>query len=80
MSTSQHRELTREAEQALPNHKALSRANLLLIGCLSTGEDGWRVSDSSGSVHCEVRIKIKSLSHTGYGPIVFFCLGRFLTE
>ncbi|XP_031440735.1 CST complex subunit CTC1 [Clupea harengus] len=54
MSTSQHRELTREAEQALPNHKALSRANLLLIGCLSTGEDGWRVSDSSGSVHCEL--------------------------
>ncbi|XP_041925344.1 CST complex subunit CTC1 [Alosa sapidissima] len=54
MSTSQHRELIRETEQALPSHRALPRANLLLIGCLSTGMEGWRVSDSSGSVHCEL--------------------------
>ncbi|XP_062372571.1 CST complex subunit CTC1 [Sardina pilchardus] len=54
MSTCQHREHIREAEQALPNHRALPRANLLLIGCLTTGMEGWRVSDSSGSVHCEL--------------------------
>ncbi|KAL2079389.1 hypothetical protein ACEWY4_025133 [Coilia grayii] len=54
MSTSCHREMTRQAEQALPNHRALPRANLLLIGCLTSGVEGWRVSDSSGSVHCEL--------------------------
>lgn len=65
MSTSQHREVTREAEQALPNHRALPRANLLLIGCLTAGAEGWRVSDSSGSVHCEV--SSPSNTHT-YSP------------
>ncbi|KAK6322956.1 hypothetical protein J4Q44_G00052950 [Coregonus suidteri] len=60
-STTQHREWVREAEQALPNHKALPRANLLLIGCLSDGRgperscDGaWRVRDATRTVHCEL--------------------------
>ncbi|XP_053499587.1 CST complex subunit CTC1 [Ictalurus furcatus] len=59
-STSQHREWSREAEQHLPSHKALSRTNLILIGLLCDGRvsaqcDGsWRVRDASGSVHCEV--------------------------
>ncbi|XP_071190345.1 CST complex subunit CTC1 isoform X2 [Salvelinus alpinus] len=60
-STAQHREWVREAEQALPNHEALPRANLLLIGCLSDGCDperscdgAWRVRDATGTVHCEL--------------------------
>lgn len=59
-STNQHREWSREAEQHLPSHKALSRTNLILIGLLCDGRvsaqcDGsWRVRDASGSVHCEV--------------------------
>ncbi|KAI4902820.1 hypothetical protein NFI96_025038, partial [Prochilodus magdalenae] len=59
-STGQYRELAREAEQALPSHKALPRTNLLLIGLLCDGHvsgqrDGfWRVRDETGSVHCEV--------------------------
>ncbi|XP_042154515.1 CST complex subunit CTC1 isoform X2 [Oncorhynchus tshawytscha] len=60
-STAQHREWVREAEQALPNHKALPRASLLLIGCLSDGCDperscdgAWRVRDATGTVHCEL--------------------------
>eukprot|EP00063_Salmo_salar_P086951 XP_014061786.1 PREDICTED: CST complex subunit CTC1-like [Salmo salar] len=60
-STAQHREWVREAEQALPNHEALPRANLLLIGCLSDRCDperscdgAWRVRDATGTVHCEL--------------------------
>lgn len=61
-STSQHREWTRKVEPHLPSHKALPRANLILIGLLcdrrvSAQCDGfWRVRDSSGSVHCEVLV------------------------
>nr|XP_023653209.1 CST complex subunit CTC1 isoform X1 [Paramormyrops kingsleyae] len=63
-STHQYREWAREAEQRLPNHKALPRANLLLIGYLTdrkcaepsatSGCDGtWRVRDRSLSVCCK---------------------------
>ncbi|XP_071398448.1 CST complex subunit CTC1-like [Centroberyx affinis] len=53
-STNQHRAWVREAELALPNHKALPRVNLLLIGCLREGRGGeWRLTDASGSVRCE---------------------------
>ncbi|XP_048885467.1 CST complex subunit CTC1 isoform X2 [Brienomyrus brachyistius] len=63
-STHQYREWAREAEQRLPNHKALPRANLLLIGYLTdrkcaepsatNGSDGtWRVRDQSFSVCCK---------------------------
>ncbi|XP_062311120.1 CST complex subunit CTC1, partial [Osmerus eperlanus] len=58
-STNQHREWVRAV--VLPNHRALPRANLLLIGCLTAGHgsgrpcDGsWRVKDASGSLHCEL--------------------------
>ncbi|XP_072552754.1 CST complex subunit CTC1 isoform X2 [Salminus brasiliensis] len=59
-STSQYRERSKEAEQALPNHKPLPRTHLLLIGFLCDGRvsgqcDGyWRLRDTTGSVHCEV--------------------------
>ncbi|XP_029932197.1 CST complex subunit CTC1 isoform X2 [Myripristis murdjan] len=53
-NTNQHRAWVREAELALPNHKALPRVNLLLIGCLREGRDGeWRLTDARGSVRCE---------------------------
>ncbi|KAJ8008623.1 hypothetical protein DPEC_G00106800 [Dallia pectoralis] len=60
-STNEHREWVREAEQALPNLRALPRANLLLIGCLSGGcgvggscDGFWRVEDVSGSLTSEM--------------------------
>ncbi|XP_028835529.1 CST complex subunit CTC1 isoform X1 [Denticeps clupeoides] len=57
-STNQHREWTREAEQAAPKHRALPRTDLLLVGCLSAGrscdERCWQVKDATGSVQCEV--------------------------
>ncbi|XP_007237564.3 CST complex subunit CTC1 isoform X2 [Astyanax mexicanus] len=59
-STSHYRERAREAEQALPNHKALPRTQLLLIGFLCDGRISgqcngcWRLRDVTGSVHCEV--------------------------
>ncbi|TUT77146.1 Transferrin receptor protein 2 [Bagarius yarrelli] len=61
-STNQHRKWTREAEQQLPSHQALARANLILIGLLCDGRGSgqcagfWRVRDASGSVHCEGRV------------------------
>ncbi|XP_076842186.1 CST complex subunit CTC1 [Brachyhypopomus gauderio] len=59
-STNQYREWAKEAEQVLPNHKALPRTSLLLIGFLCDGRssgqcDGfWRVRDATGSVRCEI--------------------------
>uniref|UniRef100_W5L434 CST complex subunit CTC1 n=1 Tax=Astyanax mexicanus TaxID=7994 RepID=W5L434_ASTMX len=59
-STSHYRERAREAEQALPNHKALPRTQLLLIGFLCDGRISGqcngclRLRDVTGSVHCEV--------------------------
>uniref|UniRef100_A0A3Q3S439 CST complex subunit CTC1 n=1 Tax=Mastacembelus armatus TaxID=205130 RepID=A0A3Q3S439_9TELE len=54
-STNQQRAWAREAELSLPGHRALPRVNLLLIGCLREGRGGeWRLTNSSGSVRCEV--------------------------
>lgn len=48
----------KEVELTLPDHQALSRVSLLLIGCLKGGQAGeWRLMDASGSVSCEVRVK-----------------------
>ncbi|XP_034020168.1 CST complex subunit CTC1-like [Thalassophryne amazonica] len=53
-STNQHRAWVREAELAHPGLKAVSRVNLLLIGCLREGRgDEWTLTDASGSVRCE---------------------------
>lgn len=53
--TSQQRAWLKEAELSLPGHQALQRVNLLLTGCLEEGQvGGWRLTDTSGSVRCEV--------------------------
>ncbi|KAM9414363.1 CST complex subunit CTC1 isoform 2-T4 [Pholidichthys leucotaenia] len=53
-STNQQRAWDKEAELTAPGHRALTRVNLLLIGCLTGGRGGeWRLTDSSGSVRCE---------------------------
>lgn len=47
----------KEAELSVPGSKALPRVNLLLVGCLTEGRGGeWRLTDSSGSVRCEVSL------------------------
>ncbi|XP_051947393.1 CST complex subunit CTC1 [Xyrauchen texanus] len=59
-SSAHYREQARRAEQALPNHRALPRDNLLLIGYLCDGRDVgasdgvWRVRDAGESVPCEM--------------------------
>ncbi|XP_028998761.1 CST complex subunit CTC1 isoform X2 [Betta splendens] len=54
-TTNQQRVWAKEAELSLPGSKALPRVNLLLIGCLTPGDDGhWRLTDGSGSVRCEL--------------------------
>ncbi|RVE60932.1 hypothetical protein OJAV_G00185670 [Oryzias javanicus] len=54
-TTNQHRAWAKEAELSLPEQQVLQRVNLLLIGCLTEGRGGdWRLTDSSGSVRCEV--------------------------
>lgn len=56
-STNQQQAWTKEVELSMPGHQALSRVNLLLIGCLRGGQSGeWRLMDASGSVSCEVRV------------------------
>ncbi|KAI3375931.1 hypothetical protein L3Q82_016356, partial [Scortum barcoo] len=58
-STNQQRVWAKEAELSLPGHRALPRVNLLLIGCLREGRGGeWRLTDASGSVRCEVSLKV----------------------
>ncbi|KAL7863887.1 hypothetical protein AOLI_G00153070 [Acnodon oligacanthus] len=81
-STGQYRERAKEAEQALPSHKALPRANLLLIGLLCDGRasgqcDGfWRVRDVTGSVHCEV---LKS-SPLWLGKLMLFPSWNYISQ
>ncbi|XP_024119088.1 CST complex subunit CTC1, partial [Oryzias melastigma] len=54
-TTNQHRAWAKEAELSLPGQQTLQRVNLLLIGCLTKGRGGdWRLTDSSGSVRCEL--------------------------
>ncbi|KAM6909380.1 CST complex subunit CTC1 [Xenentodon cancila] len=55
-STNQQRAWAKEAELSLPGQAGvLPRVNLLLIGCLREGRGGeWRLTDSSGSVRCEL--------------------------
>uniref|UniRef100_UPI0037E89C2B CST complex subunit CTC1 isoform X2 n=1 Tax=Semicossyphus pulcher TaxID=241346 RepID=UPI0037E89C2B len=53
-STNQQRAWAKEAELALPDHRALPRVNLLLIGRLRGGRGGeWWLTDASGRVRCE---------------------------
>ncbi|XP_036447454.1 CST complex subunit CTC1 [Colossoma macropomum] len=81
-STGQYRERAEEAEQAVPNHKALPRTNLLLIGLLCDGRasgqcDGfWRVRDVTGSVHCEV---LKS-SPLWLGKLMLFPTWNYISQ
>lgn len=57
-STSQHRAWAKEAGLAMPDHQALSRVSLLLIGCLKAGPGGeWKLMDASGGVSCQVKRK-----------------------
>ncbi|KAK2899275.1 CST complex subunit CTC1 isoform X1 [Channa argus] len=54
-TTNQQRVWAKEVEHSLPGNKALPRVNLLLIGCLGAGQGGeLRLTDSSGSVRCEI--------------------------
>uniref|UniRef100_A0A3Q3EZY6 CST complex subunit CTC1 n=1 Tax=Kryptolebias marmoratus TaxID=37003 RepID=A0A3Q3EZY6_KRYMA len=54
-STNQQRAWAKEAELSLPGQRALPRVNLLLIGWLREGRGGeWQLTDSSGSVRCEL--------------------------
>ncbi|KAK1803640.1 hypothetical protein P4O66_020757, partial [Electrophorus voltai] len=81
-STNQYREWAREAEQALPNHRALARTSLLLIGFLCDGRssgqcDGfWRVRDASGSVYCET---LKSSPHW-LGKLMLFPTWSYIPQ
>ncbi|KAF4078374.1 hypothetical protein AMELA_G00198540 [Ameiurus melas] len=81
-STNQHREWSREVEQHLPSHKALSRANLIMIGLLCDGRDSaqcdgsWRVRDASGSVHCEVL----SSSPLWLGRLMLFPTWNYISD
>lgn len=59
-SSAHYREQARRAEQALPNHRALTRDNILLMGYLYDGsaagssDGGWWVRDAGGAVSCRV--------------------------
>lgn len=66
-STNQQRAWAKEAELSLPGHRALPRINLLLIGCLREGRGGeWRLTDGSGSVSCEVSLKVWYLQRDAF--------------
>uniref|UniRef100_A0A3B4ZN24 CST complex subunit CTC1 n=1 Tax=Stegastes partitus TaxID=144197 RepID=A0A3B4ZN24_9TELE len=61
-STNEQRAWAREAELSVPGQQALPRVNLLLIGCLREGRGSeWRLTDSSGSVRCEVSQRRRGL-------------------
>lgn len=54
-STNQQRARAKEVELSLPGQQVLPRVNLLLIGWLREGQGGeWKLTDSSGSIRCEV--------------------------
>ncbi|XP_034007303.1 CST complex subunit CTC1-like [Trematomus bernacchii] len=69
-STNQHRAWVREAELSAPG-QVLPRVSLLLIGCLREGRDGeWRLTDSSGSVRCEVSGAFRDLLSGAFRDLV----------
>lgn len=71
-TTSQQQAWLKEAERSPPGHKPLQRVNLLLTGCLEEGQaGGWRMTDTSGSVRCEVGALFRCPS-VGLGAAVTF--------
>lgn len=76
-TTNQQRAWVKEAELSLPGSRALPRVNLLLIGCLRAGQGGeWRLTDSSGSVRCEVSLKVETLGSQTPGAVLNTCLSH----
>ncbi|XP_056588317.1 CST complex subunit CTC1 isoform X1 [Triplophysa dalaica] len=81
-SSAHYREQARRAEQALPNHRALARDNILLMGYLYDGsaagasDGGWWVRDAGGAVSC---LMVKS-SPLWLGRLMLFPTWNYIPQ